>query len=236
MDAITKKLGVILFGNDTRQDLMAVFEQLIAYDPLSQNKEQARDQQYIVLQFCLGNLNPEATAKIVTALSLRPTWGYSWVEMLSDEIFRNGLGTAQSFAGSVLGLFRANALIDAGWQSKHEFRQAFSYAILSAIICQSGPAKAAIRMAEEGYEATISEVVKAYVRWEVNDKWQVTCRRNEVETILLETVKKIDFADPGFELTPIGKIILDQLAYALFGMFSPRDKAKVLATRSYART
>ncbi|MDP3800104.1 MAG: hypothetical protein Q8Q90_01640 [bacterium] len=237
MNVLTKEIGKVLFGDNTPEDLIIIFEQLIAHDLLDQDEEKTNNQRLKILQYCLNNLGVETTARIVVALSLRPDWGgHKWVELLSNEIFKKGLGTAQSFAGSVLGLFRVNALIDLGWHAEKEFRQAFSNAIESAIVCRSVAAKTAIRMADDKYESILSETIKTYVRWKGNEPWQIAYRKNEVETILLNTIKTIGSFPSKFEITPIGNILLDQLSYARFGMFTPWEKAKILATRSYART
>jgi len=202
-------LGALLWQQPDPTVLL-VFEALL--------KEEAFNRQEI-LEACHRSTNITAVSNTTVAVvAADPDNAQGWLHSLTRPFespnWRAAHITDEFYWGAALGVFRAMNWIDEHWRSMTAYEQLLCHVIVdmafSPVPTGEKPSSA--------YETQFSQSIKSLVKdcqYYKGERWA------EIHSILADIQHRLETEKINEDqLPPLGKLLIDQLAYAVFGSIS----------------
>jgi hypothetical protein len=192
-----------------------------------------------LLTVCFRETNVETVSRIIGGVIIaEPSRAHHWLEKLEEFFGPDGKSVMRRLAGAldrpwfpyavVLGLFQAHAWLDRHAKCPNAFSVKFPETITTMVMsCNDVVYTEDVDpLGDYGkvYGASLSRAVKAWVRDSQQNGTLSRERQVSAEELIQRVVKILD-ADEGV-LTPFGAQVLDELNYAVWGMYSTEARAR----------
>lgn len=202
-------LGALL-GQQPDPTVLLVFGALL--------KEEAFNRQEI-LEACHRSTNITAVSNTTVAVVVAdPHHAEAWLHPLTRPFenpnWRAEHITSEFYWGAALGVFRAMNWIDEHWRSMTAYEQMLRHVIVAMAF---SPVPTGDKPSS-GYETQFSQSIKSFVKDCKHYKGE---RWAEVHSILADIQDRLDTEEIKEDnLPPLGRLLIDQLAYAVFSSIS----------------
>lgn len=133
--------------------------------------------------------------------------------------------------GIVLGIFQSMLWLDEEWRVTTEFEKELPQVVTDIVLCQNAIAKSIdfhppFTTPDKAYESQLSQVIKAYVKGREYYKGHRCAQVMDIiDSVYFQLERK---KKEKFEPSLFGKMVFDQIAYAVFGSMSTQGRAHAL--------
>ncbi len=203
-----------------------------------------------IRDLCLHAKDYEGVATSVVAVAaFTPVLVEHWMKVVTQplretEMVPNDTSFSKAFGfGVVLGIFETGVWLDQHREERTEFEEIWALMVEKIVLNHSLEQFWPGSMVKPGkYEARLSEAIKKFIRGKkVFSEWQ---KGHNQEQRIAQTSKLFETVTAAIKnaelpagrlkgdevVSPIGKLILGQLTYAVFGSMTPYGQAQALST------